>query len=159
MGSKDYVKIDRGETVCPIAGDGLSKGAVYKMREPHDHEAQFQHELAKVARELADLKESVHKTRARVEENGRRIAEVRFSLQKWGAAIAALRKNAPSDTTLADMRVTEAQEAIDSSDPAAFGKAVAALRVLGLDAGELYPRLAQIRRACILRNPRFLEKI
>ncbi|WP_024879570.1 hypothetical protein [Methylosinus sp. LW3] len=161
MGQKDPIKIDRGETICPIAGDGLSKGAVYKMPEPFDHAKKFNEDLEKVAQELADLKESVHKTRARIEENGRRIAEARDSLQKWGAAIAeardSMRKDLSADVR-ADLYTTEALEAVDSNDPAGFEKALAKLRALPIG-DDLSPRIAQLRRAAILRNPRFLTII
>lgn len=153
MGQKfPVIKIDRGETVCPIAGDGLSKGAIYKMPEPFDHAVMFQQDLAKVEQELAALGDSLAKTRERIRRNTVELAKLHGEAEDR----AALRKSAPP-TTLADTYVTAAQEAVDANDDRALEKAVAALIALGLSADELSPRLAQIRRAAIQRNPRFLD--
>jgi len=153
MGQKSpVIKIDRGETICPIAGDGLRKGAVYKMPEPFDHEAKYRRDLVKVERELAALGDSLAKTRVRIRRNTVELAKLHGEAEDR----AALRKSAPP-TTLADTYVTAAQEAVDANDDRALEKAVAALCALGLSADEINPRLAQIRRAAIQRNPRFLD--
>ena len=54
MGQKDPVNIGRAETICPIAGDCLSNGAVYKMPAPFDHAIKFQQDLAKVEHMLSE---------------------------------------------------------------------------------------------------------
>jgi len=70
-------------------------------------------------------------------------------------ALRALRKDLSADIR-ADLYATEALEAVDSNDPAGFEKALAELLALPIG-DELSPRIAQLRRAAIQRNPRFLD--
>jgi hypothetical protein len=139
------IKIDRGETIKPTVGANRAVA----LRTPFDHAAEFHNEVERVAKSLELLGPAIEKLAGRVNEQSLRLEKL--------AAREKLRKSAAlSKRDLADARGIEALEQLDENDPLRFERAVVGLVALKLPPAELAPRIEQIRRAALQRNPKLL---
>lgn len=150
--------IDRGQTINPTVPangrDELAKGA-FRPRELFDREADLQTRCNATLEKLDRLGERLEELDKRVRRNGRGIQKVLGDVEDRREV---LRKSADAEWR-ADHCTVQALEALDENNPVAFEAALGRLLDLPIAADELNPRIAQLRRAAIARNPKFLDII